>query len=271
MRIRESSRLTASLIVLATVFGCGQGSAPKVPSAQQPASHDQKPADDQVQVATAETKIPSPSEVAKETPEPAAEDSSDNITVPAEPGSREPAKLPAAKPTIPLDEAPETELTMPRVSLSQAHANLCRVQVGTDFPQFELADVAGATQSLAQLHGAKLTVVVFWTGTKSNSRLQLGDLEPDVSARFAEKGVAVVAINSGDDPQLAKELAEQAGARFTVLSDREGAVIKQVAPGRVPSTYLLDAGGKVVWFDIEYSRTTRRELVQAIRFLLAQK
>jgi hypothetical protein len=44
-----------------------------------------------------------------------------------------------------------------------------------------------------------------------------------------------------------------------------------VASEKLPRTYLLDASGKILWFDIEYSRTTRQQLLSAIRFSLAQK
>jgi hypothetical protein len=36
----------------------------------------------------------------------------------------------------------------------------------------------------------------------------------------------------------------------------------------LPRTYLLDSSGKILWFDLEYSRSTRRELNQAIRYVL---
>jgi hypothetical protein len=34
---------------------------------------------------------------------------------------------------------------------------------------------------------------------------------------------------------------------------------------------VLDPSGKIVWFDIEYSMATRRELHQALRTLAASK
>ena len=39
--------------------------------------------------------------------------------------------------------------------------------------------------------------------------------------------------------------------------------------GRWPRVYVLDAEGKIVWFDIEYSVSTRRELRAAVESLLA--
>jgi peroxiredoxin len=160
---------------------------------------------------------------------------------------------------------------MPRVSFSRAHAELCKVQVGDQFPNVELAKIDGQSQPIAELLGPKLSVIVMWNGKKPSSVQELGDLEPEVIARFGEQGVRVVAINSGDDPQLAGELAAQAGSGFVLLCDQTGKTLEQTAPGRVPSTYLLDAGGRVLWFDIEYSASTRRELVQAIRYTLAQR
>jgi hypothetical protein len=53
-----------------------------------------------------------------------------------------------------------------------------------------------------------------------------------------------------------------------VLSDKDGAAHKQVATSKLPRSYLLDPSGKILWFDLEYSPTTRRDLAQAIRFTL---
>jgi peroxiredoxin len=89
--------------------------------------------------------------------------------------------------------------------------------------------------------------------------------------RFSGNGVAVVGVNTGDDPQAARELIKLAGARFPNLSDRQGEAFKQVATTKVPRTYLVDASGKILWFDLEYSRTTRRELLQAIRYTLTHE
>jgi uncharacterized protein RhaS with RHS repeats len=67
---------------------------------------------------------------------------------------------------------------------------------------------------------------------------------------------------------LARELVKQAGAQFTNLTDRDGAARKQVADHKPPLTYVVDATGRIRWFDLEYSPSTRRELGQAIRYLL---
>ena len=173
-----------------------------------------------------------------------------------------------AKPIVPFGEVADAELKMPQVSMTHEHADACRVKVGDSFPAADLKDVAGQPKPLAALRGPKLTVVVFWNGKKANAREELADLEPTILARFGTSGLGIVGVNSGDDPQLASELAKQAGASFPVLCDPDQTLLAQVAPGKVPATYLLDSAGKVLWFDIEYSRSTRRELAEAIRYTL---
>lgn len=187
------------------------------------------------------------------------------------PSEEEPDALPSGEGTPLIDGGESEELTMPQVFLSEGHAQLCRVQVGDAFPDLELPDLESQQQKLSQLMGKKLTVVVFWNGSQPMALEELADMGPRIMKRFSGDDVAVVGINTGDDPQLALELAGQAGARFVNLSDRDGAALDQVGTGKIPRTYLVDASGKIVWFDIEYSRTTRRELAQAIRFLLAQQ
>ena len=260
------SKNCATLVLLAcTVAGCSQSAPTPAASTQQAAGSKLQAnvVDKEVHMAKAEAPL-LPTASALET-EPAALADQPQLVADHE----ETSKLPTAKAWIPFGETPDVELTMPRVSLTEGHAKICQVRVGDAFPDLTLADLSGQTHSLSKLLGPKLTVVMFWSGTKPTARQQLADLEPEVAARFSSEGVAVVGVNAGDEPQLAKELAEQAGAAFTILSDRDGATLKQVAPGRIPCTYLVDAAGKVLWFDIEYSRTTRRELVEAIRYTLA--
>jgi len=182
----------------------------------------------------------------------------------------EPATLPAdAPPPVPLDEPAEADLVMPKITMSEAHAKTCRVQVGDAFPTFSLSDLAGQQQDIAKLLGKQLTVVVFWRAGSPTSLEEVADVQRMVLRRFGQQGVAAVGVNVGDERQLAAELAKQAGASYPQLSDQDRQAFDQVATAHLPRTYLLDGAGKVVWFDLEYSRTTRRDLAAAVRYSLA--
>lgn len=269
----QTIRRSLTFFILAAACGCTQSGPPqaaKNPSAateeaEHSVAEDKAVAiDREVRPATAEAKIESVGEPAAKPDQPAEAGTADSPSV-------EPAKLTDVKAIVPFGEMTDAELKMPLVSMTHAHAEACRVKVGDQFPEVELKDLADQAQPLAKMRGQKMTVVVFWNGKKANAREELTDLEPAILARFGAGGVGIVGVNTGDDPQLASELVKQAGASFPVMSDPQGTLLAQVAPGKVPSTYLLDATGKVLWFDIEYSRSTRRELVEAIRYTLVHQ
>ena len=55
------------------------------------------------------------------------------------------------------------------------------------------------------------------------------------------------------------------------MLDPQGEYFKTVAKEKLPRVYLLDASGKILWFDIDYARAMRRDLQTAIRAVLEGK
>jgi peroxiredoxin len=163
------------------------------------------------------------------------------------------------------------ELVLPKVLLSHAETATCLVGVGQSMPEIALADLAGKQQSLDQMLGQRLTVVVFWRGSNPYSVAELADLDRDVVDRFGSRGVRVVAIDEMDKPEQVREIVQKLRLKFPVLLDADGQALAKVATRQLPRTYLLDAAGKIVWFDIEYSRSTWRDMRHAIQFLLSQE
>lgn len=160
--------------------------------------------------------------------------------------------------------------TIPKVAMAETDLATCLVRVGDTMPDAELPDLADKKVSVRSLFGKKLTVLVFWTGKNLYAAQQLQDLEADVAKPYAEKGVALIGIDEGEDAKAAKDNLETAGATFRNLLDPGGAFLAKVAKGKLPRTYLIDAQGKILWFDIEYSRSTRRDLQQAIKVALGE-
>lgn len=177
-------------------------------------------------------------------------------------------------PPVVQPEEPPPPPTIPKVVMSDELRATCLVNVGDTIPEAELADLDGKMSELGSLHGPKLTVVCFWTiGTTPRSQLVAGavlqDLMKEVVGPFGEQGVRVVAINVGDGVEDAKKYVADAEATFPILLDPQGEYFAKIATERkMPRTYLLDAQGKVLWFDLEYSNTARRDLVQGIEVAL---
>jgi peroxiredoxin len=156
---------------------------------------------------------------------------------------------------------------VPKVTMSKGHGALCKVKVGDTMPEMTLPPLTGgAPVKLSSLFGKKATVVVFWSPDRRMAHEQLADLGPDVVTPFSESGVAVVGIGVGASAAMFKAAKRE----FPNLLDADGKAFAQVGSQKLPRTYLLDAEGKIIWFDIEYSMATRRELRQALRAVVGE-
>ena len=81
----------------------------------------------------------------------------------------------------------------------------------------------------------------------------------------------VIGINTQNPAAEVQKITSGLEIIFPVLLDDGGKLLGQMATDKLPRTYLLDATGKILWLDLEYSRTTRRDLLSAIRSQLAGK
>ena len=162
---------------------------------------------------------------------------------------------------------------IPKVSLTEKLRATCLVKVGDQLPEIELTGLDGNKVALKSLYGDALTVVFFWNiGPTAYSRQSiieaLGDMQLDVLEPFAAKELKVVGIDVGDKPEDVKKVLETSGATYPVLLDPNGDYFKSVATEELPRVYLLDGAGKILWFDIDYTRATRRELMTGIKAVL---
>jgi peroxiredoxin len=183
-------------------------------------------------------------------------------------------KVAHAKPK--RQETPPPPPAIPKVALSGELREACLLNVGDTMPKVELVGLDGKPHSLESLYGHKLTVVCFWTvGTTRRAKLvvsaALQDLMKQVVEPFSTKGVGVVGISVQGTADAVRQEADQVGATFPILLDSKGDTFAKVAKDdRVPRIYLLDAAGRVLWFDVEYSRASRRDLLLGIRVALGE-
>lgn len=175
----------------------------------------------------------------------------------------------------PAKEEPSPPPTMPPVLLPEGLRTKCIVDVDDPMPEAELPDLAGKVQSLHGAFGEKLTVVFFWTSGSTEfsplaARQALEDLEKDVYEAYRGKGVQVIGVNEGDTAEVAKRLISEAKTTFPNLLDPDGTLFAKVATEKRTRVYLLDAEGKILWFDLEFSRKTRDDLTLGIQVALGE-
>ena len=160
-------------------------------------------------------------------------------------------------------------LIEPFVKLSEEHEQTCLVTTGDSFPPLTVITVSGDEDALSNHYGDRLTVVVFWTNNHPYAREQYRHLENEIYEPYGPDGVGLVAINVGDPIEEVRQQVGQHGSEFQNFVDPDRVAFHKVASMKLPRTYLLDSSGRVLWFDIEYSRSTRRDLDRAIRFFLS--
>lgn len=274
---RSAFGLSLSLVVLAALSGCvgktetttlpppkapGNGATPTAPPAAQP-----KPAEP-----SAESPAVEPAAPTEPDPSTPVEPVTPSEPAPTEPVPTEPATPPAPpaasqKETVTFIDEPKE---MPTVIFSQGHAATNKVNVGDEFPKVSLPDFDGASHDLASLLGDRATVVILWQANNPYAVYELKDVANGIAAPLADAGVKVVAVNVRDPLEVARAAVAGSGAKYPQLHDADAALFDAVATSRLPRTYLLDADGKILWFDLEYSQETHRHLLQAVHHLMKQ-
>lgn len=153
------------------------------------------------------------------------------------------------------------------VVLSEQHEKLCKVKVGDPLPALELRSMSGEENSLPEYYGKSATVILFWHGNGWMTRAALRDLGPDVAEPFRKQNVAVVTVAVNLPADVTEAILEKAESKLTTLLDPEGKAFAQIGEENLPRVFVIDGEGKIVWFDLEYSNSTRRELRQAVESL----
>lgn len=249
--------------------GCGESPAPSTSHAAGPVRHETRrvtvPAEKVITENDSSSSAPlGPSSSVQE---PATSVATEPTLVPQVAHlSVTPARKPKARSPL---EPPTDE--MPKVLLSAEHEATCLVKVGDSLPATMLTNLAGEQKALTEFYGPRLTVVLFWSSGDTHALAELADLGPDVADPLASRGVRVVAINVQEPAQRVREVAEPGAVNVPILLDPNGAYFARVAEGGLPRTYLVNATGKILWFDLDYTYTTRRDLQRALRAILGKE
>lgn len=180
------------------------------------------------------------------------------------------AILAAPRLVLAQDQAAEAP-TFPRVMLSEQHGKWCKVRVGDQLPAFELPNLDGTPVKSPSLYGRAGTVVVFWSSDRWMARAALHDIGQLIAAKKVPAGVQVLGVAVGQSADAVEKATKAANIAAPQLIDQSGEAFAQVGSVALPRVYVLDGAGRIMWFDIEYSEATRRELRQSLAALAPAK
>ncbi len=154
-------------------------------------------------------------------------------------------------------------IALPAVLMSSNHKEMCQVGVGEPLPTLNLRTRAGQAMQFDQLRGEKGTVIALHGNGGWMTDTLLADLGPEVADLYSSEGIRVVTVSTNSVAQTPDGI--------TALRISQQEAEKTLGSGRMPRVYVLDADGKIVWFDIEYSLSTRRELQQVVKSLTSEE
>lgn len=155
-------------------------------------------------------------------------------------------------------------IAVPAVVLSDEHQSQTTVGVGDPLPELSATTGRGKSSPIASMLGDRATVVAVHPGKgRWMTEALLADLGPEVAKPYAGSGVNVIAVGVGRTGKVT--------AGVTALKASENTVKAVLGAGRMPRVYVLDAEGKIVWFDLEYSISTRRELRATLESLTSDE
>ena len=150
-------------------------------------------------------------------------------------------------------------------STAHAEQTLTAIPAGTSAPDFVLQDTEGRTHRLSDYRG-KPVIINFWTTWCPPCREEI----PSMNRAWhllEEDGIALLAINMGEDEDTIFIFSADYPADFPMLMDREGKVIAEWPVKGLPTTYVVAPDGTLAYRAIGSREWDDEALLDAVRAL----
>lgn len=115
---------------------------------------------------------------------------------------------------------------------------------GDPAPTFELESPSGQRVSFPRDVRDAVVVMLFWADWCTYCREEIDALEGLLAARRHE-GLAVLAVNVGQPPDVVASFLEAKRLSCQVLLDRDSRVAARYAVRSLPATYVIDRAGTI--------------------------
>jgi thiol-disulfide isomerase/thioredoxin len=140
-------------------------------------------------------------------------------------------------------------------------------EAGDAAPSFSLPTAKGESFALDKLRG-KVVYVDFWASWCGPCRRSFPWMN-EMQAKYGARGFVVVGVNVDKKRADADKFLALIPAAFTIAYDEAGATPSAYGVKGMPSSYLIDARGNVVFVERGFLDEHRAELEQRVTALLA--
>jgi len=135
-------------------------------------------------------------------------------------------------------------------------------------PAFTLASRAGQDVSLAQYKG-QVVMINFWASWCGPCRQEMPLLE-GIYKKYNKMGFTMLGVNVEPDSNAANEWLKATPVSFPILYDRDSKVSKLYDVAGMPSTVIIDRGGKLRVLHRGYKPGDENEYLDSIRTLIRE-
>jgi len=115
------------------------------------------------------------------------------------------------------------------------------IGVGNLAPDFQLDSLDGQTVSLSDL-GGKPVLINFWATWCSPCRIEM-PYRQQVYNGWSDKGLVLLAINTGESSSKVGEFVQNHNLSFSVLLDTKQDVAQKYNIRGIPTTFFIDKDG----------------------------
>jgi len=133
-------------------------------------------------------------------------------------------------------------------------------------PDFQLADLDGQRHTLSALRG-KVVIVNFWATWCPPCREEMPSMQR-AWEQLRNRGVVMLAINVGEDEDTVFNFTANYPVDFPLLLDEESQVINQWPVRGLPSTFVIDNKGRIIYRAIGGREWDSESMLAPVRALL---
>ena len=132
-------------------------------------------------------------------------------------------------------------------------------------PDFSALTLDGRTVSLADFRGQKKVVVSFWASWCGPCRLEMPSLIQFYKTNHRDASdFEILAVSIDEDPKAAADFATAMKLNFPILVDPDQKIANAYQVEGIPTMFVIDKGGKVIYGRAGYDATMTFQLASEL-------
>jgi len=153
-------------------------------------------------------------------------------------------------------------------ALCLAAGSAVAATIGGMAPSFSLPTAEGTSIDLERLRG-QVVYVDFWASWCGPCRRSFPWMS-ELQQRYANRGLTIVAVNVDAKREDAARFLREFPATFAVVYDGGGATPRAYGVKAMPSSFIVDARGRIAGIESGFHEDRRAAIEDTIRSLIAR-